>query len=135
MFIQLGANRIKNVVQQKGQRITYKSHPTDWEKPGIKPGPLVYKAYATGGEFSCLWPCFLAIASTGWVYVFCVVLCPGAPEGSTGRGSGFNASQKTGHGFKSHPTDWEKVGIEHVIPGLQDIGLFPTPWRRRISHF
>ena len=26
----------------------FKSHPTDWEKPGIKPGPLAYKTYATG---------------------------------------------------------------------------------------
>ena len=26
----------------------FKSHPTDWEKPRIKPGPLAYKTYATG---------------------------------------------------------------------------------------
>ena len=29
-----------------------------------------------------------------------VVLCPGTPEGSTGSGSGFKASQKTGQRFK-----------------------------------
>ena len=29
-----------------------------------------------------------------------VVLCPGAPEGSTGSGSGFKASQKTGQWLK-----------------------------------
>ena len=29
-----------------------------------------------------------------------VVLCPGTPEGSTGSGSGFKASQKTGHRLK-----------------------------------
>ena len=40
-----------------------------------------------------------------------VVLCPGTPEGSTGSVSGFKASQKTGQGLKSHPTDWEKPGI------------------------
>ena len=28
--------------------------------------------------------------------------------------------QKTGHGFKSHPTDWEKPGIEPTTPGFQD---------------
>ena len=56
-----------------------------------------------------------------------MVLCPGAPEGSTDSGSGFKASQKTGHSLKSHPTDWEKSGIEHATPGLQDIGLSPTP--------
>ena len=144
-----------------------------------------------------------------------VVLCPGTPEGSTGSGSGFKASQKTGqrlkvssdrlgeagnrtcdpwftrhrfipyttaasldffvavflgctstgrvglcfcgsmsrnsrrlnwqwfwflkrlrrrgNGFKSHPTDWEKPGIEPATPGLQDIGLSPTP--RRLLDF
>ena len=29
-----------------------------------------------------------------------VVLCPGTPEGSTGSGSGFKASQRTGQRFK-----------------------------------
>ena len=58
-----------------------------------------------------------------------VVLCPGTPEGSTGSGSGFKASQKTGNGLKSHPTDWEKPGIEPATPGLQDIGLSLTPRR------
>ena len=29
-----------------------------------------------------------------------VVLCPGTPEGSTGNGSGFKASQKTGQRLK-----------------------------------
>ena len=43
----------------------------------------------------CLWPCSLAVpVLAGCVYVF-VVLCPGTPEGSTGSGSGFKASQKT----------------------------------------
>ena len=56
-----------------------------------------------------------------------VVLCPGTPEGSTGSGSGFKASQKTGQ--QPHPTDWEKPGIEPATPGLQDIGLSPTVWR------
>ena len=109
-----------------------------------------------------------------------VVLCPGTPEDSTGSGSGFKASQKTGqrlkdilfvavflgctstgrvglwflwfyvqehpkaqpavvlvlkrlrrrgNGLKSHPTDWEKPGIESATPGLQDKGLSPTPRR------
>ena len=31
--------------------------------------------------------------------------------------------------LKSHPTDWEKPEIEPATPGLQDIGLFPTPQR------
>ena len=37
--------------------------------------------------------------------------------------------RRWGHGLKSHPTDWEKPGIEPATPGLQDIGLSPTPWR------
>ena len=31
-----------------------------------------------------------------------VVLCPGTPEGSTGSGSGFKASQKTGQRLKEN---------------------------------
>ena len=31
--------------------------------------------------------------------------------------------------LKSHPTDWEKPGIEPATSGLQDIGLSPTPPR------
>ena len=36
--------------------------------------------------------------STGWVggFMLFVVLCPGTPEGSTGSGTGFKASQKMG---------------------------------------
>ena len=68
-----------------------------------------------------------------------VVLCPGTPEGSTGCGSGFKAQpavvlvlkrlRRRVNGLKSHPTDWEKPGIEPATPGLQDIGLSPTPQR------
>ena len=50
-----------------------------------------------------LWgQCSLAITTDCVVLWF---LCPGTPEGITGSGSGFKASQKTGHGLKSHPTD------------------------------
>ena len=59
-----------------------------------------------------------------------MVLCPGAPKGSTGSGSVFKASQKTGGGGgfglmshpteKSHPKDLVKPGIEPATPGLQD---------------
>ena len=40
--------------------------------------------------------------------------------------------RRRGNGLKSHPTDWEKPGIEPATPGLQDIGLSPTP--RRLSY-
>ena len=36
--------------------------------------------------------------------------------------------RRRGNGLKSHPTDWEKPGIEPATPGLQDIGLSPTPF-------
>ena len=50
--------------------------------------------------FFCLWPCSLAVLVLArWVYGY-VVLCPGTLEGSTGSGSGFKASQKTGQGLK-----------------------------------
>ena len=41
--------------------------------------------------------------------------------------------RRRGNGLKSHPTDWEKPGIEPATPGLQDIGLSPTPRRLLIS--
>ena len=38
--------------------------------------------------------------------------------------------RRRGNGLKSHPTDWKKPGIDPATPGLQDIGLSPTPRRR-----
>ena len=58
---------------------------------------------------------FLGCTSTGLAgFMVFVVLCPGTPEGSTGSGSDFKASQKTGQ--RSHPADWEKPGIEACDP-------------------
>ena len=69
-----------------------------------------------------LHPCSLAMTSTGRVgFWFCGFLCPGTPESAAGSGSGFKAFQKTGPRLKvlkSHPTDWEKPGIEPATPGL-----------------
>ena len=41
--------------------------------------------------------------------------------------------RRRGNGLKSHPTDWEKPGIEPATPGSQDIGLSPTPRRLLVS--
>ena len=60
--------------------------------------------------------------------MFFVVLCPGAPEGSTGSSFGVKASQKTGQGFKSHLTDWEKLGIEPGNPWFTRHRLKPVLW-------
>ena len=50
---------------------------------------------------------FLVCGRVPWLYQYWpggfmlfVVLCPGTPEGSTGSGSGFKASQKTGQQLK-----------------------------------
>ena len=82
--------------------------------------------------YTCLFVAvFLCCTSTGRVGLcFFVVLCPGTPEGSTGSDSGFKASQKTGQRLKV----WEKPGIEPEAPGLQDIGLSPTPRRLICIH-
>ena len=45
-----------------------------------------------------------------------VVLFPGTPKGSTGSGSGFKASQKTGQRLKVSSDNWEKPGIEPATP-------------------
>ena len=55
-----------------------------------------------------------------------VVFCPGTPEGSAVF-LVLKRLRRRGNGLKSHPTDWEKPGFEPATPGLQDIGLSPTP--------
>ena len=50
---------------------------------------------------NCLWPCSLAITSTGWVGLwFCGLYVQEHPR-LTGSGSDFKVSQKTGPQFKS----------------------------------
>ena len=85
-----------------------KSHPTDWEKPGIEPATpglqgIALIHYNTGASNHSLYFC----GRVPWLYQYWpggfmlfVVLCPGTPEGSTGSGSGFKASQKTGQRLK-----------------------------------
>ena len=77
-----------------------KSHPTDWEKPGIEPA-------TPGLQDIGLHTIFCFCGRVPWLYQYWpggfmlfVVLCPGTPEGSTGSGSGFKASQKTGQRLK-----------------------------------
>ena len=58
-----------------------------------------------------------------------VVLCPGTPEVSTGSGSGFKASQKTGQRLNVSSDRLGEAGNQTCDPGLQDIGLSPTTRR------
>ena len=56
-------------------------------------------------------------------FIFCFVgffLCPGAPEGSPAVFLVLKRHRRQGHSLKSHPTDWEKPGIEPATSGLQD---------------
>ena len=55
-----------------------------------------------------------------------VVLCPGTPEGSTGSGSGFKASQKTGQRLKVSSDRLGEAGNRTWDPWFTDIGLSPT---------
>ena len=55
------------------------------------------------------WPCGLMLF---------VVLCPGTPEGSTGSGSGFKASQKTGQRLKVSSDRLGEAGNESSDQGL-----------------
>ena len=74
----------------------FKSHPTDWEKPGIEPATPGLQDI---GLYFCGRVPWLYQYWPGGFMLF-VVLCPGTPEGSTGSGSGFKASQKTGQRLK-----------------------------------
>ena len=49
-----------------------------------------------------------------------VVQCPGTPEGSTDKSSGFKASQKTGQRLK---VSSNRLGSVHVIYCLQPVSL------------
>ena len=52
-----------------------------------------------------------------------MVLCPGTPEGSTGR----KRLRRRGNSLKSHPTDWEKPGIEPATLFCGFPGYKPVP--------
>ena len=43
--------------------------------------------------------------------------------------------RRRGHGLKFHTTDWEKPGIKPATPGLQGIGLSPTPTPQRLLKY
>ena len=58
-----------------------------------------------------------------------VLLCPGTSKAQLVVVLVLKRLRRRGNGLKSHPTDWEKPGIEPATPGLQDIGLSSTPQR------
>ena len=52
-----------------------------------------------------------------------VVLCPGIPKAQPAVVLVLKRLRRRVNGLKSHPTDWEKPGIEPATPGLQGIAL------------
>ena len=65
--------------------------------------------------------------------MYFVVLCPGAPEDSTGCGSGFKVSQKTGSRLKVLFDRLGEPGIELGTPGYNESDLFTTSRRLSLS--
>ena len=58
--------------------------------------------------------------------------CPGTPKAQWAVVLVLKRLRRRDHSLKSHPTDWEKLGIEPATPGLQDISLSPT--QRRLHY-
>ena len=54
-----------------------------------------------------------------------VVLCPGTPEGSTGSGSGFKASQKTGQRLKVSSDRLGEAGNRTCDPWFTRHSTYP----------
>ena len=54
-----------------------------------------------------------------------VVVCLGTPEGSTAVVLVLKRLRRRDYGLKSHPTDWEKPGIEPATPGNLVCGRVP----------
>ena len=107
------------------------------EKPGFEPATpglqgIALIHYTTGGlqNYHFFVAVFLGCTSTGRVGLcflwFCVQELPKAQLAVI---LVLKRLRRRGNGLKSHPTDWEKPGIEPATPGLQDIGLSPTPRR------
>ena len=66
-----------------------------------------------------LWPCSLAVPVLAGGLCFFVVLCPGTPKAQPAVVLVLKRLRRRGNGLKSHPTDWEKPGIEPATPGYK----------------
>ena len=71
----------------------------------------------TISKYKKCWYIFSFCGHVPWLYQYWpggfmvfVVLCPGTPKGSTGSGSGFKASQKTGQRLKVSSDRLEEAG-------------------------
>ena len=65
----------------------------------------------------CLWPCSFAITRPGRVgCCFCVFYGQERLKAQPAVVLVLKRLRRWGHGLKSHPTDWEKPGIEPAAP-------------------
>ena len=81
-------------------------------------------------ELMCFVAVFLGCTSTGRVSLcFLWFYAQELPKAQPAVVLVLKRLRRRGNGLKSHPTDWDKPGIEPATPGLQDIGLSPTPRR------
>ena len=91
----------------------------------------VHKVSLTSLIVTLFWGCSLALTSTGppGSMFFVGSLCPGAPEGSTGSGFDFKASQKTEPKLKVSYERLGGPGIDFRTPGYNASDLSTTPRR------
>ena len=68
-------------------------------------------------------------SSVRWVNVFLWFYVQEHPKAQPAVVLVLKRLRRWGNSLKSHLTDQEKPGIEPATPGLQDIGLSPTPQR------
>ena len=66
--------------------------------------------------FFFLWPCSLAITSTGRAGLWFCVDVQEHPKAQSAVVLVLKRLRRRGHGLKSHPKDWEKPGIETCDP-------------------
>ena len=78
------------------------------EKPGFRFSGINY----------CLWPCSLAVPVLAWVDLFFLwFYVQELPKAQPAVVLVLKRLKRRGNGLKSHPTDWEKLGIEPATPG------------------
>ena len=105
------------------------------EKPGIEPATpglqgIALIHYTTGASQNKNKTNFCG--RVPWLYQYWpggfmlfVVLCPGTPEGSTGSGSGFKASQKTGQRLKVSSDRLGEAGYRTFDPWFTRHSAYP----------
>ena len=97
----------------------FKPHMTDMRTQESNTGPpdLQGIGYRRRNSLVCGRVSWLLHVLAGWVYGF-----QGASDAQPAVVLVLKRLRRRDHGFKSHPTDWEKSAIEPATPGLEGIG-------------